>query len=673
MEKMMKPQELANKNHEASLRNLERQIGHLSKQPERPTNTFPSDTIPNPKEECKAIQLSSGRTLEDDKVGSKKEVAIEEKDQEELKKKDEEPQASKKGKQVMEDHPQGQRKEVKPYISPLPYPQRLQKELKDQQFSKFLEVFKKMEINIPLAEALEQMPLYAKFLKELINKKRSWNEKDTVVLTQECSVVIQKGLSPKLKDPRSFIISCTIGNMTLEKSLCDLGASINLMPLSLMKKLAIDKVKPIRMSLQIDDKLLKIPNGVVENLLVKVGEFIFPTDFVILDMEEEGHNSIILGRPFLAIARAIIDVEKGEMTLRVHDEKIIINVFKAMKYPSEKEKHMRVEMIEKFEEELLEANDLEEQEEKTKVEQDFMEEGVAEISFEGKTEEVSKQELKPLPPHLKYAFVGGEETLPVIINSSLNMEEETKLIEVLKAHKTALGWTIDDIKGISPTICMHKIFLEEDSMPVVQPQRRLNPTMKEVVQKEVMKLWNAGIIYPISDSLWDAKRRLIRWVLLLQEFDIKVRDRKESKNQVADHLSRLPQEANQDTPQPVNEKFPDEHLLQVQQASWFAEIANYKVGRKIPQEFTKQQVKMLHNEAKKFLWDEPFLFKRCPDGMIRRSIPESEMRNILWHCHESAYGGHFGLERTAAKVLQSRFYWPTIFKDAREFVNQCNE
>ncbi|XP_057719618.1 uncharacterized protein LOC130934044 [Arachis stenosperma] len=200
------------------------------------------------------------------------------------------------------------------------------------------------------------MHLYAKFLKELINKKRSWNEKETVILTQECSTVIQKGLPPKLKDPESFIISCTIGNMTLEKALYDIGASINLMPLSLRKKLAIEEVKPIRMSLQMADKSLKIPNRVVENLLVKIGEFIFPADFVILDMEKEGHNSIILGKPFFATTRAIINVEKGEMTLRVHDEKMIINVFKAMQYFSEKEKRMRVEMIEELEEESLEAN-----------------------------------------------------------------------------------------------------------------------------------------------------------------------------------------------------------------------------------------------------------------------------------------------------------------------------
>ncbi|XP_015939986.1 uncharacterized protein LOC107465521 [Arachis duranensis] len=170
----------------------------------------------------------------------------------------------------MEKQPQLEKEVAKPHTPPLLYPQRLKKELKDQQFLKFLEVFKKLEINLPLAEALEQMPLYAKFPKELINKKRSWNEKETVILTQECSAVIQKGLPPKLKDLGSFIISCTTGNKTLEKALCDLGASMNLMPLSLMKKLAIEEVKPTRMSLQLADKSLIRPNGVVETLLVKV-------------------------------------------------------------------------------------------------------------------------------------------------------------------------------------------------------------------------------------------------------------------------------------------------------------------------------------------------------------------------------------------------------------------
>ncbi|XP_057755824.1 uncharacterized protein LOC130975006 [Arachis stenosperma] len=187
------------------------------------------------------------------------------------------------------------------------------------------------------------MPLYAKFLKELINKKKSWNEKETVILTQECSAVIQKGLPPELKDPGSFSLPCTIGNMSIDNALFDLGSSINLMPLSMMRRLSIEEVKPTRMSLQLVNRSMVIPNGVVENLLVKVGMFIFPVDFVILDLDKDGSGSIILGRPFLATVRAIINEEKGEMTLRVHDEQITLHVFKEMQPPAEKRGCMRIE------------------------------------------------------------------------------------------------------------------------------------------------------------------------------------------------------------------------------------------------------------------------------------------------------------------------------------------
>ena len=111
-------------------------------------------------------------------------------------------------------------------------------------------------------------------------------------------------------------------------------------------------------------------------------------------------------------------------------------------------------------------------------------------------------ELKQLPSTLKYAFLGRNETLPVIIASDLKPEEEKELITVLRYYREAIGWSLDDLKGISPTTCMHKIFLEEGSKPTIEGQRRLNPIMKEVVKKEVLKLLENGIIYPISDSKW---------------------------------------------------------------------------------------------------------------------------------------------------------------------------
>ncbi|XP_016168615.1 uncharacterized protein LOC107611175 [Arachis ipaensis] len=168
-----------------------------------------------------------------------------------------------------------------------------------------------------------------------MTKKRSWRENETVVLTEERSAIIQHKLPQKLKDPGSFQIPCIIGEITVEKALCDLGASINLMSLAMLRRMRIEETKPTRMALQLADRSFKFPHGIVEDLLVKVGDFIFPADFVVLDMEEEAKASIILGRPFLATAGAIIDFQKGELTLRLHDEKMVFNVFKAMINPQE--------------------------------------------------------------------------------------------------------------------------------------------------------------------------------------------------------------------------------------------------------------------------------------------------------------------------------------------------
>ena len=120
-----------------------------------------------------------------------------------------------------------------------------------------------------------------------------------------------------------------------------------------------------------------------------------------------------------------------------------------------------------------------------------------------------KLELKPLPTHLKYAFLGEDNTFPVIISSSLDLTQETQLLEILKTHRNTLGWTIADIKGISPLICTHRIHLEEDVKPSRQPQRRLNPIMKEVVKKEVLKLLDVGVIYPIADSKWVSPTQVV--------------------------------------------------------------------------------------------------------------------------------------------------------------------
>ncbi|XP_016162316.1 uncharacterized protein LOC107605084 [Arachis ipaensis] len=200
---------------------------------------------------------------------------------------------------------------VPDYKSRIPYPQRLNGKNKERQYSKFLEIFKTLHINILFIEALEQMPMYAKFIKDLLYKKKSLKGGQTMVMTKECSAIIQRNLSTKKKDPGSFQIPCTIDNTTFDRVLCDLGASINLMPLSMMKRLKIQELKPTKKALQLANKSMKLAHKVVENVLIKVEKIFLLVDFVILDMEEDEHASIILGRPFLATGSSFIDVEKG--------------------------------------------------------------------------------------------------------------------------------------------------------------------------------------------------------------------------------------------------------------------------------------------------------------------------------------------------------------------------
>ncbi|XP_061346156.1 uncharacterized protein LOC133291844 [Gastrolobium bilobum] len=171
------------------------------------------------------------------------------------------------------------------------------------------------------------MPSYAKFLKEILSKKRKLTVEGSTILTGECSAIMQKNSPPKLKGLGSFSIPCTIGSMKIERVLCDLGASINVIPLSMMKKLRITEVRPIKMIMQLADRSTKQAYGVIEDILVKVDKFIFLMDFVILDIEEDATVPIIFGRPFVATSGVLIDVPKGELMLRVEGESVILKMF----------------------------------------------------------------------------------------------------------------------------------------------------------------------------------------------------------------------------------------------------------------------------------------------------------------------------------------------------------
>ncbi|KAL5552044.1 hypothetical protein UlMin_002220 [Ulmus minor] len=256
----------------ASLRNLENQVGQLAnKLKNRPPGTLPSNTE-SPKrdgnEHCKAITLRGGKILEAPEIKEKNQKDFVSRQEEENREQGNVEEESREAKKSGEN----------------------------------------LHINIPLVEALEQMPNYVKFMKDMLTKKRRFGEFETVALTRECSTVLQNKLPPKLKDPGSFTIPCSIGNQYFGKALCDLGASINLMPMSIFKKLGIGEARPTTVSLQLADISIAHPEGKIEDVLVKVDKFIFPVDFIVLDYEADLDVPIILGRPFLAIGRTLIDV-----------------------------------------------------------------------------------------------------------------------------------------------------------------------------------------------------------------------------------------------------------------------------------------------------------------------------------------------------------------------------
>ncbi|KAL4388732.1 hypothetical protein GQ457_09G016560 [Hibiscus cannabinus] len=170
----------------------------------------------------------------------------------------------------------------------------------------------------------------------------------------------------------------------------------------------------------------------------------------------------------------------------------------------------------------------------------------------------------------------------------------------------------------------------------------------------------------------DVKPRLIRWILLLQEFDLEVKDRKGTENQVADHLSRLDNPHNQDRNVEISDSFLDEKILFATAIPWYADIVNFLVGGIVPPDLSSQGRNKFNHDAKFFYWDEPYLFKQCADQVLRRCAPEEEQKDIMYHCHAAACGGHFGGNRTADKILQSGFYWPTLFKDIHAFVKACD-
>ena len=237
---------------------------------------------------------------------------------------------SSKGEELQSEHILLKEDSIK-YSMPPPFPQALGSKKKASQQAGILEVLRQVKVNIPLLDIIKQVPTYAKFLKDLCTIKKGLGIEKKAFLTKQVSAIIQNKNPVKYKDPGSPKISVNIGGTCIDKSLLDLGASVNLLPYSVYKQLGLGELKPTNITLSLADGSVKIPKGIVEDVLVKIEKFYYPVDFVVLDTEpianKPNHVPIILGRPFLATANAIINCRNGVMQLTFGNMTLELNIF----------------------------------------------------------------------------------------------------------------------------------------------------------------------------------------------------------------------------------------------------------------------------------------------------------------------------------------------------------
>ncbi|GKA57522.1 reverse transcriptase domain-containing protein [Tanacetum coccineum] len=712
---------------------------------------------------------------------------------------------------------------------------------------------------ISLTDALILMPKFASTLKALIGNKEKLSKMARTPLNEHCSAVILNKLPKKLRDPGKFLIPCDFPGMDECLALADLGASINLMPLSVWKRLSLPELTPTCMTLELADRSITKPIGIAEDVSVKVGVFHFPADFVVVDFDADPRVPLILGRSFLKTGRALVDVyEESSWFLQCdckwkshsYYDPIVstssptltpfgdsdflleeVDAFLALDddptSPEVDDSYYDSEGDILLLEAILNSDPTPPPNQGNYLPEIRKELKVVEPNEKSSIDEPPVVELKDLPPHLEYAFLEGDDKLPVIISKDLRDEEKTALIKVLKSHKQALAWQLSDIKGINPEFCTHKILMEDDFKPAVQHQRRVNPKIHDVIKKEVEKLLDAGLIYPILDSPWvslvhcvpkkggftvveNAGNELIptryfqipidpkdqekttftcpygmfayrcmpfglcnasgtfqrcmmaifydmiqkTMEVFMDDFSVfrnsfktclsyldKMLKRYEdtnlclnwekshfmvkegivlghkiSKNGIevdkakvdviaklphpttvkgirsflghaglyrvenlaADHLSRLenPHQSVLDNKE-INETFPLETLSKISfrgdsSTLWFADFANYHAGNFIVKEMPSQQKNKFFKDVKHYFWDNPYLFKICADQVIRRCVHGQEAIDILKACHNGPTGGHHDPNYTAKKVVDSGFYWTTIYRDAHDLVKSCD-
>lgn len=241
-----------------------------------------------------------------------------------------------------------------------PFPQALVESRKDEQNKDLYETFHRCEVNIQLLDAIKQVPRYAKFLKELYTIKRKQKLKGCkkVRVGENVSAVILRKLPAKCKDLGMFTIPCTIGNTRFEKAMTDLGASINVMPYSIYASLKLGRLNKNSVVIQLADRSIAYPKGVVEDVLVQINDLVFPADFYVLDMENGDQTApILLGRPFIKTSKTKVDVHSGTPTMKFNGEIVKFNIYDAMKYPGDDNLVYSIDVIDSLAQEVFELDE----------------------------------------------------------------------------------------------------------------------------------------------------------------------------------------------------------------------------------------------------------------------------------------------------------------------------
>ncbi|XP_074342501.1 uncharacterized protein LOC141680078 [Apium graveolens] len=383
-----------------------------------------------------------------------------------------------------------------------PFPQRLISNKQSAQLDMILEVFKQVKINIPLLDAIQQVTSYSKCLKDLCTHKRTTHVPKKAFLTSHISSILSKQIPVKYKDPGCPTIFCVIGNTFIDKALLDLGASVNLLPLSVYQALSLGELKNTSITLKLVDLSVKTPKGIVEDVLIKIGDFIFPVDFIVLEIEPfknlKNQIPIISGRSFLATSNTLIKCRNGSMKLTFGNMSIYLNIFNVGNQPNELfEQPVGVNLINKVVswsnlednaiESLLEDDVLREYESNRELHElyknftcDGMFEELNAIYFNHETQlEASYFDPKTVvktsvgePPTLdpihsfstlEQSLLVNNKTHHVVISSRKVHNQEFQVINLLKQHKEASNWSMNNVSAMS-FILMHDLISLVDNI-----------------------------------------------------------------------------------------------------------------------------------------------------------------------------------------------------------------